>query len=148
MAILLSPVSSQSSSANFKKCHPSHQLPGPNPKGVTVASCCTENDIALVGRRWNFQKMKNRLPTPEICPVCGEDVPPRALACPECGADHNSGWKEDADGSLGLPDDEFDYDEFVKEEFGGGGKASRISPFWWVTAVVIFLAMVFWFFGR
>ncbi len=89
-----------------------------------------------------------RLPPPEICPVCGEDVPPRSLACPECGADHNSGWKEDADTGLDLPDEDFDYNEFVKEEFGDGGKASRIPLLWWFTAVLLLLALLFWFFGR
>ena len=34
---------------------------------------------------------------PEICPVCAAEVPRSALACAECGADHNSGWREDAD---------------------------------------------------
>ena len=56
---------------------------------------------------------------PEVCPVCGEDVPAGAAACPGCGADSNPGWNEEAtahDG-LDLPDDEFDYDEFVKREF-------------------------------
>ena len=54
---------------------------------------------------------KNPTPrrAPEICPVCGEDVPRGAPACPECGADHNSGWREDAESydSIGLPDDAF-----------------------------------------
>ena len=52
---------------------------------------------------------KNSRPqTPAVCPVCGEDVPPRALACPECGADHRSGWKIGAyeNDALDLPDDE------------------------------------------
>jgi hypothetical protein len=80
--------------------------------------------------------------TPEVCPVCGESVPRNALACPECGADHRSGWSEtaDADG-LDLPDDDFDYDAFVKEEFGGGGARSRLHPVWIVTAIVLLGAM-------
>lgn len=86
--------------------------------------------------------------TPEICPICGEGVPPRALACPECGADHRSGWKDDADANLDLPGKDFDYDDFVKEEFGIGGKASQIPRIWWVTAVVVLVALIFWFFGR
>ena len=58
--------------------------------------------------------------TPEECPVCGEDVPRGALACPECGADERSGWREDAGATdgLDLPDEEFDYGEFVQREFG------------------------------
>lgn len=86
---------------------------------------------------------KNSRPrTPEVCPVCGEDVPPRALACPECGADHNSGWKGNASDSLDLPDEDFDYDAFVKEEFGGSAGKSRLHPVWWITAVVLLAAIV------
>ena len=88
-------------------------------------------------------------PTPEICPVCGEDVPPRALACPECGADHQSGWREDAaayDG-VDLGDNEFSYDEFVREEFGSSPKPSGISTVWWVTAIVLIAALAaLWFY--
>ena len=44
--------------------------------------------------------------------------PPVAVACPECGADHNSGWRENAEAydALDLPDEDFNYDEFVKQE--------------------------------
>lgn len=83
-----------------------------------------------------------RPPTPEYCPVCGEPVPPRALACPECGADHNSGWREDAADGLDLPDEEFDYDQFVKDEFGSG--APRVRPIWAITAAVLLVAIVLW----
>jgi hypothetical protein len=90
--------------------------------------------------------LNSRPRTPEVCPVCGEDVPPRALACPECGADHKSGWREgamDADG-LGLPDEEFNYDEFVKKEFSKGGGGTGIKPIWWITAVILLVAMGIW----
>jgi hypothetical protein len=30
-----------------------------------------------------------------ICPVCGTEVPVKALACPECGSDESTGWSED-----------------------------------------------------
>ena len=80
---------------------------------------------------------------PEICPVCGEDVPHGAKACPECGADDLSGWREDADetGGLGLPDEEFDYEDFVKREFGGREvKPPGIAWAWWAAAVAALLA--------
>lgn len=82
---------------------------------------------------------------PEVCPVCGGEVPRTALACPECGADHNSGWREDADAAE-IPDDEFDYDAFVEREFGNGVRPHGIHPVWWVTAILLlaaFLAMIF-----
>lgn len=76
---------------------------------------------------------------PEICPVCGASVPRTALACPECGADERSGWKEDPDDGLDLPDEEFDYDAFIAEEFGGEPR-HRIRPIWIVAAIVAFAA--------
>jgi hypothetical protein len=87
--------------------------------------------------------------TPESCPVCGEDVPAGSLACPECGADHNSGWREDADLVDALPDDEFDYDEFVHKEFGHSPKPTHIKPIWWITATLILIAFAaFYLFAR
>jgi hypothetical protein len=83
--------------------------------------------------------------TPEVCPVCGEDVPPRALACPECGADHNSGWRDDYLDGVDLPGEEFDYDEFMQREFGGR-QASGLKPIWWITAIVLFVALVLGYF--
>ena len=82
--------------------------------------------------------------TPENCPACGEDVPRGAAACPECGADHLSGWREDADttGGLDLPDEEFNYDEFVKKEFGNEVKPEGISWAWWAAAVAALLAFI------
>lgn len=86
--------------------------------------------------------------TPETCPVCGADLPRKAKACPECGSDESTGWSERATTqSLGLPDDEFDYDEFVQEEFGRP-RRRHISPFWWVVAIVLLAVLLLLWFGR
>ncbi len=65
-------------------------------------------------------------------------MPPRAKACPECGSDERTGWSEEAraDG-LGLPDEEFNYGEFIKEEFRSGKavKPPGIHWFWWLVAI-------------
>ncbi len=59
-----------------------------------------------------------------ICPHCGAEVARRARACPECGSDDRTGWSEDVDlWGAGIPagysgEDEFDYQEFIKREFG------------------------------
>jgi hypothetical protein len=74
---------------------------------------------------------------PDTCPNCGADVPPKAKACPECGACEQTGWSEDAAvGDLGIPEESFDYNEFVKREFG----AKKILPrgigwFWWAISL-------------
>lgn len=94
--------------------------------------------------------MKRTTPfeAPQVCPVCGEDVPPGALACPECGADHNSGWKDDADriDGVDLPDEDFNYAEFVQQEFGSSLKAGAIKPLWWIVALILIVAFVAMYF--
>jgi hypothetical protein len=85
---------------------------------------------------------QTKLKTPAVCPVCGDDVPGGALACPECGADHNSGWRHDSEAydALGLPDEEFDYDRFVREEFGASVRPAGMKLIWWITAILIIVA--------
>ncbi len=76
--------------------------------------------------------------------MCGEDVPRDSLACQECGADHNSGWRGDVDiyDAVDLPGEDFNYDEFVKQEFGSSLKSAAIKTFWWITAIVLFVALI------
>ena len=81
---------------------------------------------------------------PEVCPVCGEDVPPNAKACPECGADEKSGWRPDAltSDALDLPDDDFDYHEFIEQEFGGGKSKLRPATIWVVAAAILVVVLL------
>jgi hypothetical protein len=82
----------------------------------------------------------NSLRSPETCPNCGADVPAGAKACPECGADEHTGWSDEAyASSLHLPDDSFDYDEFVQREFDTRKKPipHGVHWFWWVVAIVV-----------
>ena len=85
---------------------------------------------------------------PEICPNCGAEVPDRAKACPECGADEQTGWSETAQAQrLGLPEDDFNYDEFVKGEFGSkdGLPPRGIRWLWWVVALLLLAVFISWF---
>jgi len=84
---------------------------------------------------------------PEFCPNCGTEVPPNARACPECGSDEQTGWSDRAHADrLGIPDEEFDYDEFVKEELEEKRRSSvkprGVSWLWWVVAIVSLIAFV------
>ncbi len=87
--------------------------------------------------------MTSKLRTPKVCPVCGEDVPRTALACPECGADHTSGWREDAEtyDAVDLPDEDFNYEEFVKHEFGSS-RRPVIKTVWWIIAILLVAAFI------
>lgn len=83
---------------------------------------------------------------PEICPNCGAEVPRDAKACPECGSDETTGWSEQARyDSLDLPDENFDYDEFVEREFGEKKKSPvprGVHWFWWIAALLLIAALV------
>lgn len=84
---------------------------------------------------------------PESCPHCGAEIPEKAKACPECGSCEETGWSEAAAAdSLGLPDPQFDYDEFVQREFGGkeGARRRPVRLLWWFTAVAVLLAILTW----
>lgn len=95
--------------------------------------------------------MSGRFKPPGQCPVCGEWVPRGAAACDDCGACAKSGWSGNThEDGLDLPsgyggdDEEFDYDDFVAREFGGGGRPKRsgISSTWRWVALVLLIILV------
>ena len=87
--------------------------------------------------------------TPEVCPNCGADVPRRAKACPECGSSEETGWSEDAvTGDLGIPDDHFDYDEFVKKEFQQRRGRHGLKWYWVAAAALLLLGFGYMMLGR
>jgi RNA polymerase subunit RPABC4/transcription elongation factor Spt4 len=77
--------------------------------------------------------------TPETCPNCGADVPRKAKSCPACGADEQTGWSDSAYADrLNIPDDNFNYQDYVKREF----TPARVKPrgihwLWWITALAL-----------
>ncbi len=83
--------------------------------------------------------------SPEVCPNCGADVPRNARACPSCGADEKTGWSESAYASnLGIPEENFNYENFVKEEFASTPiKPRGIHWVWWLTALLLIVLFVF-----
>ena len=101
------------------------------------------NSELKIGASARFLKVQV-VNAPETCPICGADVPRNAKACPECGACEKSGWSDETAGDgLDLPDDEFDYGEFLKREFGGPEiKPAGMKWFCWIAAVVALLAFL------
>ena len=83
---------------------------------------------------------------PESCPNCGASVPPNAKACPECGSDEETGWSDatETDG-LDIPDENFDYKDFVKKEFGKGPVPHGVKLYWWLVAVILVAAFLLYF---
>jgi uncharacterized membrane protein YvbJ len=82
----------------------------------------------------------------ETCPNCHAELPPRARACPECGADEQTGWSEKArSDDLGIPDDSFDYDEFIDREFQGKAPKRKMQIFWTAVAVLVLILFILGF---
>ena len=88
-----------------------------------------------------------------ICPSCGTEARV-GQACPGCAPVKRrrkrvrkvakKSWEQDdsADG-LDLPDDDFDYDDFVAKEFGGNPhRRTGISWYWWATGVFLLLVWI------
>ena len=71
-----------------------------------------------------------------ICPGCGEEVEVGSRACETC--EPPKPWEKVGD------DEQFDYDEFIEEEFGGGKKPRGIHKLWALTALIL---LIIWLSG-
>ena len=104
----------------------------------TLGGSRAEKCVEVEGERIYEDAVK----TPEECPNCGADVPQGARACPECGADEHTGWSEEAEtpGNLGIPEDSFDYEDFVKREFDGEtAPDEKRRHFWRMVGLIVLL---------
>ena len=70
---------------------------------------------------------------PEECAQCGASIPRGAKACPECGADERTGWREGSvyDG-LDLPEGE-EMPKVRPRDVHG------LAWYWWAAAVAVTL---------
>jgi hypothetical protein len=98
---------------------------------------------------------KKRRPPPRFfaCPHCGAQVREGAAACRECGSDAETGWSQDADGGASGTagygaDDDFDYDEFVREEFPGAAaenpRRAWQTALWALIVAMLVAAMLYY----
>lgn len=82
-----------------------------------------------------------RLP-PDTCANCGAAIPRHARACPECGADERTGWRETSiyDG-LDLPDSAWEED--ATDGPARANRGLRRSPPWYWIAAAVLIFVVF-----
>lgn len=81
---------------------------------------------------------KNAPPTE--CANCGTAIPRKAKACPECGADERTGWRENEDtryDGLDLPESAYTDDSTPEAP---SRRAGRDGPPWYWIAVGLILA--------
>ena len=71
---------------------------------------------------------------PTECANCGAAIPPGAKACPECGADERTGWRETSvyDG-VELPDD----DESAENKAHRAHRVNGIAWYWWLAGLTL-----------
>lgn len=90
-----------------------------------------------------------------LCPSCGHEVRVGA-DCPGCpkqgaiktrkrrakAAPRRRSWEQDSyyDG-MDLPDEDFDYDDFVAREFGAPHQRLRVKWYWWVLGIIMILVI-------
>jgi len=81
------------------------------------------------------------------CPNCGAAVSPNAAACPECGADDQAGWNDSNQTQrLDLPEEDFDYDEFIEREFVENKPnviPNNLHWFWWLVGIGLICALIY-----
>ena len=82
---------------------------------------------------------------PAECPVCGENVPRGAAACPGCGADERTGWNEEATRSDGL---DLPATAFADEETERTARRKHTSGLWVVVAAGLLVLLIITFVFR
>lgn len=82
--------------------------------------------------------MTEDLSPPEECANCGASIPRHAKACPECGADERTGWRETSlYDDLALPDEAFADDDAPPP--AARRTVNGIAWYWWAAAVCLLL---------
>jgi len=70
-----------------------------------------------------------------VCPNCGEVLVGDPDACKRCGSDKETGWSEATIYDEIELSSDFDYEEYLQDEFGPGSGARGRSR--WVLIVVL-----------
>ena len=90
--------------------------------------------------------MPERRP-PEECANCGAALPRYAKACPECGADERTGWRETADSiydGLDLPEEAFEDESPAtsSQRRQRDRSVNGIAWYWWCVGVALLIFLV------
>ncbi len=79
---------------------------------------------------------------PEECANCGAEIPRDAKACPECGADERTGWRETSlYDDLDLPESAYEDDD-AKPVKRPANRVNGIAWYWWIVGVTMIILLV------
>lgn len=88
-------------------------------------------------------------PPPPECANCGAAIPRTARACPECGADERTGWRENSiyDG-LDLPDEAFVDEGSEQTPAPRSTRINGVAWYWWFAGALLLTAFILVVLGR
>ena len=72
------------------------------------------------------------------CPHCGGEIRADANFCRHCGSSESDGWRDDEDYETDV--DDFDYEQYVEDNFSSSLTTTRTPPLWrWVAVLLLVL---------
>jgi uncharacterized membrane protein YvbJ len=83
-----------------------------------------------------------------VCPHCGAQVSTKASACPQCGSDETTGWSDEADKwaadiPTGYSQEEFENNEFNKQQSLQKDKTLGMSPRLFAILIAVLILAIF-----
>ena len=72
------------------------------------------------------------------CPHCGAEIRANATFCRECGSSDSDGWGSESYDN----EDDFDYEQFVEDNFGDSRRSNTVSRKWQLVALLLVIAFV------
>ena len=87
--------------------------------------------------------MSKPLPPPAECANCGAAIPRDAKACPECGADERTGWREQSVyDEVDLPDEAWKDDTEQAKDPPPSMRVNGVPWYWWCVGAVLLALLV------
>ena len=80
---------------------------------------------------------------PDECANCGTPIPRTAKACPECGADERTGWRERSlYDDLDLPESAYEDDHVRAKRPPAPARVNGVAWYWWVVGALLLAVLI------
>jgi hypothetical protein len=81
------------------------------------------------------------MPEMTACPHCGGEITADAKFCRHCGSSESDGWRDEWETDV----DDFDYEEYIADNFDSGPHRTSIAPLWRLVALVLLVLFLLGF---